>query len=121
MLGLPVLLSGPAHTASATIHATPAAIAFVAGISAVAAHARTRIVLHSAVTADQTVVAIAASVWHIGRNMPTAVGSVIRTIAPAIRPVPIPVRAVAIAIRPVPATTRLIAAVRSISDRKSVV
>ena len=79
----PVLLSGPAHAAPATVHAAAAAIAFVAGISAVTAHAGTRIVLHSAIAADQAVVAIAAAirpVFHAATATDQAVIAVATTV-----------------------------------------
>ena len=62
-----MLLSGSAHSASATIHAAAAAIAFVAGISAIAAPAGTRIVLHSAVAAYQAVVTVASAIRAVLR------------------------------------------------------
>jgi hypothetical protein len=95
------------------IHARPAAIALRPARRPVAAHMvtgliaseRTRasvvsigLVLNATVSTDQTVVAIAASVWHITRHMPIAVGSVVRAIAPAIRSVHTAASAVAIAV-----------------------
>jgi hypothetical protein len=43
------------------------------------------LMLNAPVSADQTVVTIAASVRHIGRHMPIAIGSVVRAMVPAIR------------------------------------
>jgi len=113
------------------IHARLAAIALRPARRSIAAHMVTGLiasegirasvisiglVLNATVATDQTVVAIAASVRHITRHMPIAVESVVRAIAPAIRPVPTAVSAVAIAVWSVASTVRLVTAVRSISS-----